>query len=126
MTLVDSQVHRHKTNIARNTIRQTKHFETYGRILHWNTPAIFPRSSALEDGRRITYWNVYWTSPASMVTIDEFLSPIALSEMFQYLTKTIFFMHKSFRTRGYLGVHGSRHGARTVVPNCVRIEKENT
>ena len=83
--------------------------ETYGRILHIrHTPAMFPRSSALGgwDGELITQMYID-TSPASMVTIDDFLSPIALSEMFQYLTKsTIFFDTKGhFRTRGYLGAY---------------------
>ena len=54
------------------------------------------RSSALGgwDGELITQMYID-TSPASMVTIDDFLSPIALSEMFQYLTKsTIFLIQK--------------------------------
>ena len=47
------------------------------------------------------------TAPSSIATIDNFLSPVAMNEMYQYLTKSTIFLDTKgyYETRGYLGAY---------------------
>ena len=88
---------------------KTNILETYGRILYVRpTPAIFPKSNALGDwdGKLITDMYIN-TAPSSIATIDNFLSPVAMNEMYQYLTKSTIFLDTKgyYETRGYLGAY---------------------
>jgi hypothetical protein len=108
-------LHRNEVNgklkqTLRKIPRDKKHvLETYGRILHIRkTPAIFPKANALGnwDGKLITDMYIN-TSPSSIATIDNFLSPFALNEMFQFLTQSTIFLDAKgyYMTTGYLGAY---------------------
>lgn len=80
--------------------------KTYGRIYYVRqTPALWPRSIALGHWRGRDIAEAYANHAPGMVVIDDFLSPIALNELFQFATQSSVF-HRVMGgsiDRAYLG-----------------------
>ena len=86
--------------------------ETFGRVLNVRpTPALWPKAAALGswDGELVS--TAYSNAAPGMAVIDDFLSPVALEELFLFATQsTLFHGQMGGKTdRAYLGAY-MEHG----------------